>query len=131
MSREGSIDRLRDIYAEWAKGNFRAGRDLFAPDLAFEPRSPDQNAVLAADDVEEHMRGFLAQWSEYRVEAQEFTEFGDTVLVTERQTGTGRSSGVEIDQVFYAAWTFRDGFVVSLRWDTDRDSALEAAGLSE
>jgi hypothetical protein len=53
------------------------------------------------------------------------------VLVTGRQYGKGRSSGIETEMTFFAAWTFRDGLVARLRWDSDREQALEAAGLSE
>jgi ketosteroid isomerase-like protein len=66
--------------------------------------------------------------SEFRIEAQEFVEVGEAVLVTERQYGKGQSSGIETEMTFYAAWTFRDGLVVRIRWETDRARALEAAG---
>jgi hypothetical protein len=77
------------------------------------------------------MRKFLGQWEQFRVEPQEFAEFADIVLVTKRQYGTGKASGVTTEQTFYAAWTFLDGLVIRVRWDADRTNALEAAGLSE
>jgi ketosteroid isomerase-like protein len=131
MAQEENIRRLRAIYGEWAKGNFRGGTELFAADVAFSPQTPDQRATLGRDAIEGHMRRFLAQWDEFRVEAQDFTDLGDAVLVTERQHGIGKSSRVEVEQAFYSVWTFRDGLVVGVRWDPDRASALEAAGLSE
>jgi ketosteroid isomerase-like protein len=130
MSQE-NVERLRAVYGEWAKGNFRAGQELFATEFAFEPGTPDETATLGADAIEGHMREFLAPWSEFWIEAEKFAEYGETVLVTERQHGIGKSSGVETDATLYAAWTFRDGLVVRVRWDADRQSALEAAGLSE
>lgn len=129
MSQE-NIDRLRGVYDAWAKGEFRAGSELLAPDIVFEPRS-DGGAALGSDAIQGHMREFLAQWREFRVEAERFEDFGDCVLVTERQYGVGRSSGVETKAIFYAVWTFRDGLVTRLRWDTERASAIAAAGLSE
>jgi ketosteroid isomerase-like protein len=129
MSQE-NVERLRAVYAEWAKGTFRAGRELFAPDVAFEPMS-DGRAALGGDAIERYMREFLAQWSEFRIDAEEFVEFGETILVTERQHATGKSSGVETEMTAYCAWTFRDGLVVRARWETDRARALEAAGLRE
>jgi ketosteroid isomerase-like protein len=64
-------------------------------------------------------------------EAEQFAEFGDTVLVTERQRARGKSSGVETEGTFYAAWTFRDGLVVRAYWDASLANALKAAGLTE
>jgi Ketosteroid isomerase-related protein len=129
MSQE-NVERLRAVYAEWAKGNFRAGGELFAPDVTFEPMS-DGREALGGDAIERYMREFLAQWNEFRVDTEEFVEVGQTILVTERQHARGKSSGVEIEMTAYCAWTFRDGLVVRVRWETDRARALEAAGLRE
>jgi ketosteroid isomerase-like protein len=128
---EENVERLRGLYAEWAKGNFHGGREHFAGDATFEPRTPDQRATLEGDDFRVHLREFLAQWSEFRIEAEQFAVFGDTVLVTERQHGIGKSSGVETDATFYAAWTFRDGLISRVCWDANLVAALEAAGLAE
>jgi ketosteroid isomerase-like protein len=129
MSQE-NIERLRAVYTEWAKGNFRAGRELWATDVSFEQMS-DGRAALGAEAIEGYMREFLAQWSDFRIEAEDIAEVGDTILVTERQLGTGKSSGIETDQTAYAIWTFRNGLVVRARWMMDRTSALEAAELRE
>jgi ketosteroid isomerase-like protein len=128
---EENVERLRGLYAEWAKGNFRGGRELFAADATFEPRLPDQRATLKGDAFQVHLREFLTRWSEFRIEAEQFAEFGDIVLVTERQHGTGKSSGAETDATVYAAWTFREGLISRVCWDVNLVAALEAAGLSE
>jgi ketosteroid isomerase-like protein len=130
MSQE-KIERLRALYSGWAQGNFRAGGELLAPDVIFEPMSDGHEAYIGREAVAEQMREFLAQWSEFRVEAQEMVEVGETVLVTERQYGKGKSSGIETEMTFYAVWTFRDGLAVRIRWESDRARALEAAGLEE
>jgi ketosteroid isomerase-like protein len=127
---EENIERVRAVYAEWAKGNFRAGGELWAPDIAYQPMV-DGGEAMGRDAIERSMREFLAQWNEFRIEATDLVAVGETILVTERQRGTGKRSGIEIDQTSYAAWTFRDGLVVSVRWDIDRASALEGAGIQE
>jgi ketosteroid isomerase-like protein len=129
MSQE-NVERLQAVYSEWAQGNFRPGGRLFAPDIAFDALT-DGRAAIGRDAVEGYMREFLAQWTEFRIEAKDFVEVGETILVTERQHGTGKSSGVEVEMTVYAVWTFRDGVVVRVRWEIDRDDALEATGLSE
>ena len=94
---EENVERLRGVYSEWAKGDFRAGGELFARDVVFEPMSDGREAYRGRGAVESQMREFLAQWSEFRVEAQDFVEVGEAVLVTERQYGKGKSSGIETD----------------------------------
>jgi ketosteroid isomerase-like protein len=128
---EGNVERLRDLYAQWATGNFRGGQELFASNATFEPRTPDQRGTLRGDAFAIHLRDFLAQWSQFRIEAEQFAVFGDVVLVTERQHGIGKSSGIETEATFYAAWTFRDALAVRVCWDTSLIAALKAAGLSE
>jgi ketosteroid isomerase-like protein len=126
-----NVDRLRAVYAEWADGNFRAGGDLLAEDVVFELMADGHSPYVGREAVEQQMREFLAQWKEYRVEAQEIEEIGEKVLVSERQQGIGKSSGVEAEMTCVATWTFRAGLVIRIRWDPDRATALQAAGLSE
>jgi ketosteroid isomerase-like protein len=127
---EENIARLRAIYREWAKGNLAAGEDLYAEDASFIPMA-EGRSTLDRQGFRRFMRSFLAEWDDFTSEAVEMTDHGDRVLVTERQRGTGRGSGIEIDQLFYVVWTFRDGLAVKVRWDSDLAEAREAAGLAE
>ena len=126
MSR-ANVERLQALYAELARGNFRGSGDLLAADVVYEPFSDGRRAYRGPEAVANYMREFLAQWSDFRIEAREFAEIGEAVLVTERQRGSGKSSGVETEMTFYATWIFRGGQVVRVRWDSDRDSAFAVA----
>jgi ketosteroid isomerase-like protein len=127
---EENIERLRAVYAELAQGNTRAGMELFAPDASYEPML-DGIPIAGRDEIAPFMRQFLEQWDNFRIEALDFEQVGDTILVKERQSGTGKSSGVEIEQIDYAAWTFSDGLVTRARWRMDRDDALDIEQPSE
>jgi ketosteroid isomerase-like protein len=126
-----NVEQLRALYLEWAQGNFRSGRELFAEDVIYEPMAEGRESYRGREAVSGHMREFLSQWSEFRVEARDLLDAGDVVLVTERQYGKGRTSGIATEMTDFAVWTFRDGVVVRVRWEADRAAALEAAGLSE
>lgn len=117
---------LRRVYEQWSKGNFSTG-ELFAPDIVFKP-FPERSALHGAESVAAYMREFLAQWTEYRVEGLEFIPSEDAIVVRERQHATGARSGIETTMTFYAIWRFRDGRVVEVGWEDDRDKALKAAG---
>jgi ketosteroid isomerase-like protein len=127
MSQE-NVERLRALYAEMACGNFGNATELLAPDFVYEPMADGRQTLVGVGAFTRQFREFLCQWSEFRIEALELEDLGETVLVTERQRGKGRASGIETEMTFFSTWTFRDGLVVRARWDSDRAGALEAAG---
>jgi ketosteroid isomerase-like protein len=59
------------------------------------------------------------------------TDAGDQVVARLTTRGRGKQSGVETAWEFWQLWTYRDGKAVHGRGFTDRDEALEAAGLEE
>jgi ketosteroid isomerase-like protein len=132
---ERNVDSVRRAYAEWARGNMRGGVELFDPDVVFESFMPDAKERIVANgpaEVEAFMRDFLDQWRDYSLVGEEFEAVGeDKVLVRSRQAAAGRQSGVEVELTLYSVWTFRDGRVVHLVFDRDREKALEAPRASE
>jgi ketosteroid isomerase-like protein len=126
------IELLRDLYARWAHGDFRGGRELLDPDVEFNLGTPDYQTTPARgpDHVEQQMREFLANWADYRVEAEEFLDAGDSVLVRARQRGLGKHSGVEVDMPLVGVWTFRGAKAVRISFYSSEQEAREEAGLS-
>ena len=61
--------------------------------------------------------------SRFRVEPERVVERGDDLIVVVRQTGTGRSSGVEVETRLAHVWTVANGRAV--RWEAVPD--VEAA----
>jgi len=125
------VERLRPVYAEWAKGNLGAATELLAPDLVYSGYSPD--GIVRTEGLEEFGRfvqAFLADWDDYRVEVGEFVQLeDDVVLVLGRHYGSGKRSGVAVDDPVFNVWVFRGEQVVRLHFYADRESALRAAGL--
>jgi ketosteroid isomerase-like protein len=128
------VAALRDVYAEWARGNFRAGLELLDPGVVFETFTGDEGRVRTRglDELQERMRQtFNLVLSEFRVEADDFIDAGDKVVVSGRIHGRGRGSGVDVDGPVFTAWTIRDGRAVRQQWFAERTEALEAVGLRE
>ena len=128
-----NVDALRQIYDEWARGNFRPRFDVYAPDMEWgwseefpglETVGPDQ--TLRSD----RLRQWLSGWEDWRCEAEEFIVQGDSVVALTRYRGRGKESGAGVDTTGAHVWTFRDGMVVRLVIYSSRDRALEAAGLA-
>jgi ketosteroid isomerase-like protein len=74
---------------------------------------------------------WLESWESHEIDVEEILDHGDSVVACLHLIGTGKGSGVEVDQRFYMHWRLRDGKMVYLYEYADRDAALEAAGLSE
>jgi ketosteroid isomerase-like protein len=133
MSRE-NLEVVRRIYAEWETGNFQAALPLLDQHVTFETWLPGSGVVVVQglDELASFMRDWFDQWRDYRVTGKELRAVGtDHVFVSGRQAATGRHSGVDVDSPAFGVWTFRAGKVVRLLIHSDRDAALEAAGLSE
>jgi ketosteroid isomerase-like protein len=68
-------------------------------------------------------------WSEFRVEAEDFRDLGDVVLVTGRVKASGARSGVGLDRSWALAFRLREGKIV---WQHNfTEEALEAVRLPQ
>jgi ketosteroid isomerase-like protein len=131
MSRE-NVELVQVIHDAWSRGDFSVGTDLMAPDYewqqhaeAVEPGAHQGVAIGGA------IRNIFEVYENFRIEPEEYVDAGDHVVVVARNRGTGRGSGVELDQRFAFVWTVRDDQLARLRVYQDRREALEAAGLRE
>jgi ketosteroid isomerase-like protein len=66
----------------------------------------------------------------YDLVVDEYVDAGDRVLVRGRQSGTGRSSGIEVTMDHFQVWTFRDGKAIEVRLFHEEGKAREVAGLA-
>jgi ketosteroid isomerase-like protein len=124
---EQRVETIRGIYDEWARGNFRAGVELFDPHVVFvEGVGPDGGVYVGVEAVKSFMRGFLGAWAQVTIEAQELIPAGDTVVVHARQHATGTAEGVPGDGQYFQVWTFRGDRVIRLDNVPDRERALAA-----
>ena len=92
MSQE-HVEALRAVYDEWGNGNFRAGVDLYDPDVVFVQGAgfPESGAYHGREGIREYMRTFLETWTRLCIGADELLEAGDTVVVEVVQRGAGRA----------------------------------------
>jgi ketosteroid isomerase-like protein len=130
MTAEENIAVVRAIYEQWAQGNFRAGVELYDPEIRLvqPPGLPDTGTYVGTAAVADYMRGFLEAWSRVAIEAEELTPVGDGVVAAVVQRAVGKGSGAEPTEFrYFQVWTFRAGRVVRLEVTRDRDAAFEAA----
>jgi ketosteroid isomerase-like protein len=96
------------------------------------PETPDAEVYLGVEAVAGWMRRtMLETWADLTMEAEEFISAGDSVLVSVRQRGVARISGVPTDAHYFTLSSFRGSTVIRMENFQERVEALEAAGLSE
>lgn len=87
-------------------------------------RGPEQiRKVFEQEDAE--------AWEERRLEAEEFIDAGDCVVVLLHEFRRGKGSGVEMEADTAVVYEVRHGRVVRIQGYMNRAEALEAAGLRE
>ena len=136
MSRE-NVESVRRGYELYAAGDLEGVASLFADDAELADAGGLGVAGTAAG-VRYGPEGFLRAneealeaFEDYRVEAEEFIDAGETVVVAVRISGRGRASGAELETHLAHVWVFRNGKVIrgDVYWSTEE--ALEAVGRRE
>ena len=134
MSQE-NVEVVRRILRAFAAGDRDEVLSLVDPEVVVDAtrRVLNPATYVGIDGVRQMFAGMDEAWEEVRLEGQEVIDGGDRVVVISRMIGTGKGSGVEVERpVNGQVWTIREGRVVRLDLGfTDREAALEAAGLSE
>jgi ketosteroid isomerase-like protein len=131
MSQE-NLEIVRRIYERWGRGDFRAGTELYAPEveLVLRPEFPDAGVYRGPEEIRKYMRDdFLADFEGAVIAGEEFLDAGDSVVVRVRQEATGPGSRVPVGMRYYQVWTLREGAVTRIESVRERGEALEAAGL--
>jgi uncharacterized protein len=69
---------------------------------------------------------FAAFGQDYRFDVEELSMFGERVLAVARHFGTGRASGVAVDQTTANLYTLRAGKIMRVELFASREDALAA-----
>jgi ketosteroid isomerase-like protein len=137
MSQE-NVKIIRRGYVMFGEGDVSGVAELFAPDAevadggglgmagtAAGTRFGPEGYLRSAEEAAE-------AFADYRVDAKDFIDAGETVIVPVRISGRGRVSGAPLEMHLVHSWVVRDDGKIS-RGEVYRtvDEALEAVGRSE
>lgn len=129
MVDQDARERLSPLLRKWARGDFTGWDEVFSSDLlltAFNAAGPGQ--ARGPEEIGNYLRGFFQQFSDYRIEVGHLEQLtNQTLLMEGRQFGTGRLSGLEIDETLYIVFRFDFGQLTEMHWHPKREGALEAA----
>ena len=116
--------------------DFKAVMEAYAEDVELvlhdDLRGGGGEGALGKEAVGKWFGDWFQQFdSDYRFEVEEARDLGDRVFVVATHHGHGRSSGIPVEQRTAYLYAVADGRVNRVDVWTDREAALEAAGLSE
>ncbi len=127
MSKE-TIEKLRDLYG---RTSLREAAELLHPEAELHQARevPDADDYYGREEFVRGTRRWLEEWDDWRYLPEEVVDLGDRALVRLQVSGRSKLSGIELDQMAFHLWTFRDGRPWRCDVYLDERRALEAAGL--
>jgi ketosteroid isomerase-like protein len=129
MSQE-NVEVMRRGYSHFmATGEIRADADLVwdVSRLGW----PDQQIYAGAEGANQFMTEWADAWDDWEMEAENYLDAGERVVVIVNQRGRSKATGIPVDMRFAQVWSFRDGQAIRMQMYASVDEALEAVGLSE
>jgi ketosteroid isomerase-like protein len=125
-----NLTLVRSIYAAWEHGDFSTA-DWAHPEIEFafaDGPEPGNWTGLAA--MAEHYGDWLSAWKDFRAEPEEYIVVdSERILVLVHNSGSGRTSGLELEQRSVANFfEIHDGRVTRLVLFWDRERALASVG---
>jgi len=84
-----------------------------------------------AEGVRQFFRDMSESWAQWGFEVEEARDLDEHVLITGRQRGRGRVSGVEVGSVRACVVAVRNGVVTELHYFIEPADALKSVGLAE
>ena len=132
---EENVEVVREVYARInADPQEPASPEFFHLDYEFDARdvAPDMGILRGLEVADEALRDYWAMFEGFHIELIEVLHSDEELVVTAIQDG-GRMKGsdAEVWNRFFHVFTLRGGKVALISAHTDKDRALEAAGLSE
>ena len=131
MSQE-NVETVRASYDAQARGDLEAALAAADPEIeVYDHDILDAREYRGVEGVLHWQADWEGSWETWRWEPEDFIEAGDRVVAILRVRAKGRHSGVEVERVDAAVFTFAHNKVVRLDYYNDRSQALKAVGLEE
>lgn len=130
-----NVEIVREAWGSFQGGDPEKAAHLVDPEVEFHGTVGGLQEGEIAHGQSEIDEKFEAQdleaWDERRLEAEEFIDAGENVVVLLHEYRRGKGSGIELENETAVVVAVSEGRVVRLQGYMDRAAALEAAGVSE
>jgi ketosteroid isomerase-like protein len=126
-----NLNVVRSIYADWERGDFSSA-EWADPEIEFAfAAGPEPGSWKGLAGMAEGYRDWLRAWKDFRAEPEQYLVLdSERVLVLVRNSGRGRTSGMELESRSVAnLFHLRGGKVTRIIVYLDRAQALADLGL--
>jgi ketosteroid isomerase-like protein len=129
---EENVDLVRRVYEHFARTGEPDG-SLYAADIEWHSAAddPGQEVFHGVEGVKKLIAEVREAMDDFRTEPFEFLDAGGQVVAGLVHRGRGKGSSAEVEMREWNVFLIRDGRIASVHEYSDREEALEAAGLSE
>jgi uncharacterized protein len=126
-----NVELVRAAIEAFNEGDEKRILELIDPEM--EGHDPDRTGEVARgiDGFTRFMAEWLENWDDYRIDAKEIIDAGNQVVVLGRQRGTGKGSGIEIEDNISMVFRVRDGKAVEYWIFGAPERALAHAGIEQ
>jgi ketosteroid isomerase-like protein len=123
----------RQMIDAWNHGNVDVMIDFWHEDGVWEdlPDVPDSRVIKGRTSIEDRLREVIEVLGEMQISIEEIEMVGDEVLIDVKFHVTGSASGIGFDAPMYHVVRFEDSLVRRYRVFSEREQAIQAAGVSE
>jgi ketosteroid isomerase-like protein len=120
---------LRWAFERWNAGDLEAGLEFATDDVRWYPGDvfPDTVEVYEGKEgVRAFFASFMEPWEAIAVDAEEYEEIGDEIVVRARFRARSHE-GVDVDIELGQRWSYRGGLLATFYGYSSYEQALEAA----
>ena len=125
-----NVELIQEGLAAFNGGDFERSLETLGSDMEWDTTRavPDGRIYSGHDEILGYWQDIADRWDSLRIEADEWMEAGDRVVMLGRLVGVGSESGVPVVGPWCQVWHFEGG-ETPVRCDnfTDPDAALAAA----
>ena len=129
---ERNLEIVRSVFDRWGTDYWR---EVISHDVVWDvsavPFAGLAGVYKGHDGLQRFFRRWLGPWNAPSVELVEIAASNDAVFTAMRWRARGRSSGAEVEQLFFGVYELKDGVIVHFRQLETRDEALQVAGLQK
>jgi ketosteroid isomerase-like protein len=114
-----NVDRVRDSYVAFGRGDLEAALEHFDDDVVWEQAQglPHAGTYHGLNEVRRNVFEPLDRewWSSFTADPAEFLEAGGNIVVLGRYRGVAQGTGKTLDVPFVHIWTFAGERAVRFR----------------
>ena len=130
MSEQANVRMVRAAFETYAREGPEVAIPLLDPEVEVysPPDLANSGTFHGVEGYLEWTRAWFEAWEDFEIEPDEVAAVGeDAVIAVCRQRGTGRLSGIAVEQTMVYMWEFRDGRIARFHLYSNREDAVAAA----